>query len=37
MQVIQIDDVERVKGLEHRSSTFFARSMAKGEGCWKGQ
>ena len=31
MQVVQIDDVERVKGLEHRSGSFFARSMVKGE------
>jgi hypothetical protein len=31
MQVVQIDDVERVKGLEHRSTSFFARSLAKGE------
>ena len=31
MQVVQIDDVERVKGLEHRSTSFFARSMVKGE------
>jgi mannose-6-phosphate isomerase-like protein (cupin superfamily) len=31
MKVVQIDDVRRIQGLEHRSGTFFSRTMAQGE------
>ena len=31
MKVVQIDDVRRISGLEHRSGTFFSRTMAQGE------
>jgi hypothetical protein len=31
MKIVQVDDVTRIRGLEHRGGTFFARTMAEGE------
>src|SRR5215813_12874913 len=30
MKIVQIDDVERKRGLEHRGGTFFSRTMVEG-------
>jgi hypothetical protein len=31
MKIVQVDDVPRFSGLEHRGGTFFARTMAEGQ------
>jgi len=31
MKIVQVDDVERKRGLEHRGGTFFSRTMVEGE------
>jgi hypothetical protein len=31
MQVVRIEDVRRIQGLEHRSGSFFSRTMVQGE------
>ena len=31
MKIVQVDDVERKRGLEHRGGTFFSRTMVEGQ------
>jgi hypothetical protein len=31
MKIVQVEDVERKRGLEHRGGTFFSRTMVEGE------